>query len=247
MVPTPEDSEEEHTAESVSKKKDAKGRTGNTFFPFDKDHPLHGIYVQRIRSKLVCPILAGAPPPKPPVWTSNNKPSKTWKDTASTYACYFLTLFKPWDSKNGFDHPPTWKHFGEFINHLERPMVDGTPSFIARSTMRIIMNVSNNLRINHTLRDAFSQYRGREATVWNEKKPDWSEVCDAQANDEHSGERAKGNNPDDKAVAEAIAKLRDASRADDPFIQDQTTINQAKYAAYNNNTLAALKNIIPEL
>ena len=60
-------------------------------------HPLHLTHVMRARSKRCVPILAGAPPPKPPKHFTTAKHMAE----ADKFAQYMLTLFCPWDLHTG--------------------------------------------------------------------------------------------------------------------------------------------------
>jgi hypothetical protein len=217
-----------------------QGRSNNTHFEFAAGHPLTAGYVQCIRSKQVCPILAGAPPPKTPTWNTLERPSRLWRSQCNTFAKYYLTLFKPWDIETGtITAPLNWETFGIFMHNLESPPPgQRVPSFIGRNIAQLITNISNNLRVNTKHKSVLTQYRTRAATQWQSRTSDWTDVCEVQTDDHHNGVTL---NEQQQQATIAIDTLRAASRADDPCVQRNLANKHVIYTTYNNHTLEALQ------
>ena len=77
-------------------------RKNNTTFAFQEMHPLHSTHCQRIRSKLLIPILVGGAPLNFNSIDDNNVDhiyencSYTEKNSLNKAALYYLTLTSPW-------------------------------------------------------------------------------------------------------------------------------------------------------
>jgi hypothetical protein len=160
----------------------SRGRKKNAVYEFAEGHPLCGHYVQRIRSKLLCPILAGGPPPvypNPPTGV----PSARWRKKAETFARYNLTLFKPWDIHTGLawnGNLSAWDAFGDFINEIDpHPDSGRIPSFVDVCRFRTICNVASALRVNVKRKKLLTMYRCRDARVWKDSTPDYA--CEFEA------------------------------------------------------------------
>jgi hypothetical protein len=94
------------TKKSIQINKEYKTKISNTTFPFQKIHPLEKTHIQRIKSLLTIPKIAGPPPPSMKELTSNSKDSCF--STLSTkqqqkmhrYALYYNTYFFYWTLHN---------------------------------------------------------------------------------------------------------------------------------------------------
>ena len=75
-----------------------RSRQKNKSFDFDDGHPLINHYFQKIRSKLLVPILAGKSPPYLPVPPPDFEINSTWINQSERFAEYYLTLMVPWDT-----------------------------------------------------------------------------------------------------------------------------------------------------
>jgi hypothetical protein len=169
--------EHSHTGGWQEMSQGARGRRKNGTFEFAEGHPLRGHYVQMIRSKLLCPILAGGPPPTYPNPPTGLR-SARWKRKADAFARYHLTLFRPWDISTGlaWDHNQSaWDEFCTFMNELDpHPHDERTPSFVDICRFHTICNVASALRVNIKRKKLLTMHRCRDARVWKARTPDYA-------------------------------------------------------------------------
>jgi hypothetical protein len=179
------------------KEKKRECRAKNAYFKFCKMHPLHKLYVQRTRSKLFVPVLAGGPPPSLYFFTSSEKnkfssASDSTKNELRYAARYYTTLLSPWILQRdvGLVRPgellpesgTSWDSFTSFIEHLNTKFkcADGwqRKSFLSSCLLKYIGNVSSNLKIEKEEKILNMKFRSRIATKWTDSNIG---ICDINA------------------------------------------------------------------
>ena len=189
-------------------------RRKNSTFQFAEGHPLRGTHIQKLRSKIQCPILAGGPPPKYPGPNVGSR-SAHWKKKANAYARYMLTAFNPWDINNGSawnysQHSTAWDAFCEMCCKLDPVPGTTVATFIDVCRFCVICNVTKALKVNRERKELLTMYRCRAVLPWKGDTPDYA--CDFEnlihGHDEEG--TAENNQTDDiirRAAREEIDRL----------------------------------------
>ena len=150
-------------------------------------HPLHASHTQRVRSKLIIPVLVGRSPrnsiDKKSLTHYYKKCSKTEKNNLNKAAMYYLTLNSPWilqkneTKRNKIELIPedgfTFKDFVRFMATLkccDRFTNTYKSSFINRCIYSYIIDTSRNMRTKITNKVMAAKYRGRLSDIWEEYK-----------------------------------------------------------------------------
>jgi hypothetical protein len=160
--------EEEEEEEGETEKNEEKGETEkneknarlkNATFEFKEDHPLYQSHIQRMRSKIFYPMLAGRSPPRYP--GPMNIKNKNWRNMCLEWVIYMCVLLIPWDVTTG---SPKFLNYKEFCNWLD----EGATGNDIRSKCRrkYLENISRNLNINSEMKKMMTMFRTRNATVW---------------------------------------------------------------------------------
>ena len=212
------------------------GRHTNRTYNFDERHPLYHTHVQKIRSKQLCPILAGGPVPKYP-GQRPNKPTASWRNQALQYSRYMLVLMRPWNTQTAMPGPLSWESFCQFCIRLSGEP-DDIPTFLGNCITTAIFNITHNLRVNSQHKRLLTKYRTRAATQWT-GKPD----CTIDLNTENLQQDVSSES-EIRAAEAAIDALRKESRAD-----DVTAVNKSDQLqhAYLQNTLQLLDTVFASI
>lgn len=122
-----------------------QSRRANSTFLFANEHPLFATHQQRLRSKQVCPVLAGGiPPPYPPMIRENER-TAVWHKIAERFARYALVIFCPWDPVTKAPLGDlNWETFTAFMNQLET-----NGSFRDMCIFHTIENIARGLKVLH--------------------------------------------------------------------------------------------------
>jgi hypothetical protein len=144
--------EQNLTSSPDSLKKRKRSRPLNQVFEFDDGHPLQNVYYQKIRSKLLVPILAGKSPPYLPVPPDDFENNRTWICKSKQFAEYYITLMIPWDIQtkvpgiaNGctFSELLSYKTFCNWAHDLK----NSSASFIEKCRLTSIEHIATSLRV----------------------------------------------------------------------------------------------------
>ena len=253
-----EESEGEHT--DVLQR-----RPKNTCFDFGPEHPLHRTHTQRIRSKILLPVLAGGPPPSFRFLDSSS--AKFSKCSAAAQAEMikgartFMTLLSPWKLKSepgnlrpGELQPvdgTDWNSFTDFMKKLDGGE-DEEATFLGRCMSGYIVDVARNLRVITTNKQIMTQYRTRKVRPWKSTAVDPCNVGNF-FNDKWAGKaRAKTMNDGDEKKEldetslcyQEIEVIRDMQRSDgkptqeekeDQFLQHTKDVFEGLYDNGDNN------------
>lgn len=135
------------------------GRKANATFDFDPRHSLFATHTQRLRSKHLIPILAGAPPPRHP---GPKRADASWQQAADRFAAYMLTLHMPWDLELG---APKYKLSYETLERWSHDL-SVSRNFLSLATLFWIRILAQGLTVSAKTVFATSQYRSRFAKRW---------------------------------------------------------------------------------
>ena len=97
------DSGAEQGVPGRSESRVAPGRPPNARFEFHCHHPLAGVYYQVLNSKLRCPRVGGAKPPRPPRRPPSGRLSSAWKAQYRAWAEFMVANFVPWPTGGKLD------------------------------------------------------------------------------------------------------------------------------------------------
>ena len=149
-------------------------RQKNKSFDFEDGHPLINHYFQKIRSKMLIPILAGKSPPylsvPPPDFESNS----TWINQSERFAEYYLTLMVPWDivRKIPLTHETLYMDdevlsYKTFCNWASTTR-STEASFIDKCRLTSIENIATSLRVDKIRKKTVSIWRAQSAKRWDD-------------------------------------------------------------------------------
>ena len=159
-------------------------RKNNTTFAFQEMHPLHSTHCQRIRSKLLIPILVGGAPLNFNSIDDNNADhiyencSYTEKKSLNKAALYYLTLTSPWTlqlmkERQVHELIPqgghTYKDFVEYMKMLKGYNSSSNTynsSFLNRCLYSYIVDTSRNMKAKIQNKIMSAKHRGRTADEW---------------------------------------------------------------------------------
>jgi hypothetical protein len=135
------------------------GRRANATFDFDSRHPLFETHTQRLRSKHVIPILAGAPPPMHPGY---RRADASWVQAADRFAAYVLTLHMPWDLDIG---APKYSLTYETLQNWAYDL-STSRKFLSLATLFWMQILAQGMSTSASILSTASQYRSRCAKRW---------------------------------------------------------------------------------
>ena len=205
------------TAKEADENQPGQGAQGanrpkNGRITFADGHPLKDTHIQQIRSKHVCPVLAGGPPPSYPGPSIPGRGAQ-WRKKADAFARYILTLFKPWsldsglaytlqvnstdhqDPENSMDNTTPWDAFCESMSSLDpRPDdIDARPpTFVDVCRLGTIWNVSRSLCVNTERRTLLTVFRHRDARRWKSRQSDYACEFESMLHDNTGGYASGG-------------------------------------------------------
>jgi len=196
----------------------AQRRPRNSTFPFAEGHPLQATHVQKIRSKLQCPILGGGPPPKYPGPNIGAR-SAQWKKKANAYARYMLTAFNPWDINNGsaWDYSTSvWDCFCAMCNRLDPEPGSSPATFIEKCRFAVICNVTRALKVDKERKKLLTAHRCRAVKPWNSSTPDYA--CDFEnlIHGQEANEEGPADSETRRTAREEIDRLMRLQNSDEP-------------------------------
>lgn len=139
-----------------------RGRKSNSWFLFCSEHPLYETHVQRIRSKLMIPILSGTPPPPYP--GPKNPENSVWHKAAKKWARYYIILLLPHDVnliEYSYEGLTTWmEESSKKASHT-----------IDFARLNYLINCNQMMRVNKEQAEMRSIYKARSRTLWGQKSP----------------------------------------------------------------------------
>jgi hypothetical protein len=149
-------------------------RQKNKSFDFEDGHPLINHYFQKIRSKLLIPILAGKSPPYLPVPPTDFESNSTWINQSERFAEYYLTLMVPWDivrkiplvNENLYidDEILSYKTFCNWASTTRSTEA----SFVDKCRLTSIENIATSLRVDKIRKKTVSIWRAQSAKRWDD-------------------------------------------------------------------------------
>jgi hypothetical protein len=155
-----EDFDDEQNADSDER---MLGRQKNAVYDFQDDYSLAKSHLQRLRSKQVIPILAGAPQPKHP---GPFKPTSEWRREADRFAQYFLILHRPISARILEDHPEmavlTYEALIKYVHLLV-----ASNRLIDKARLWWITIATHGMSIKSDHLKLLSAYRGRCTQYWS--------------------------------------------------------------------------------
>ena len=187
---------DEEGDENIHKQKSSKQvrRPHNSRFDFHKAHPLYETHQQRLRSKFLCPILAGGRPPAYPIAMKHTHHGENITALKEKYALYIMALFSPWSMDD--DWAPidgtSWSDYCFFIAkldgvHLYTGIAVPT-TFSNRCLMETIENISRAMAPPlPTVKKWTLAYRARCVIPWNSKDSHIIGPCDYDSTFKRSG------------------------------------------------------------
>jgi PIF1-like helicase len=171
-------------------------RPHNSRFDFHKSHPLYETHQQRLRSKFLCPILAGGRVPAYPVAMRHNVHGENITALKKKYALYIMTLFSPWTMDDDNLWAPidgtSWTDYCVFMAKLDGVHLStgiAVPSsFSDRAMKETIENISRAMAPPlPTVKKWTIAYRARCCIPWNSKNRHIIGPCDYDSSLKRSG------------------------------------------------------------
>jgi len=188
------------------------GRRPNRRWQFAVEHPLHGVYVQMERSKLMCPRHAGPPRPrfpKPP--QDGEEPSAAWYAQLERAVEFYVANFVPWSASKPV--VPTEAKLMEWMQ--EQRIVEGSLSeeepkrVCAAGALQLLHNYVHGLRVSPETMQATKQYRMCHRRIWAQEE---REAYEARHADERR-RRSEAENEIDALRSRQEARQLDVARA----------------------------------
>ena len=254
--------EEKGSCDNDDDKDEAKKerRSPNTVFPFSRCHPLHATYTQRIRSKLLIPVLSGPPPPSLRQLDSAaigyTNATKAGKAELERGARYFMTLASPWTLQAEPGEPQIgelvprdgtdWADFVDFMRHnsgADHPA--GLATFVGDAITRYLTNVTRSLRVNSDNKKMTIKFRSEAASQW--AKGDLN-VCNivkyfaskwGTTNQDAGLHRDQAEREEEEDILKEIEQIRERAQPDDPD-KKPTKEKAARYHAESSLALSDL-------
>lgn len=162
-------------------------RRSNTLFAFQVMHPLCTSHAQRIRSKLLIPLLVGGSPKNFNSIDNNNMQSiykncsRNEKKKLDNAALYYLTLTSPWTLQKNKNRKSinelipkdghTYNHFITYMQKLKsyiNARNESNASFLHRCLYSYIVDTSRNMRTKVTNKVMSAMYRARSTDKWDD-------------------------------------------------------------------------------
>jgi len=170
-----EEKQNEYGASVNGSHRTSKGsRQKNKSFNFDDGHPLKTHYFQKIRSKLLVPILAGTSPPYLPFPPPDFESNSTWINQSEKFAEYYLTLMVPWDIDRKIPLPIesidsefdvlSYKTFCDWALMT----LSTEASFIDKCRLTSIDNIATSLRVDKIRKKTVTIWRAQSAKRWED-------------------------------------------------------------------------------
>lgn len=189
-------------------------RQKNGRFEFLEAHPLHETHIQRLRSKIAVPVLAGKPRPLY-VRPDPNAP-EAWQEKRQkrnlAWMSYMATLLVPWDPDSGLV-PPDARYWDGFCHLLERWARGRGASrpVVAKGRYAVLCNVTEGFRLPPGAKEIVSRWRFEHADKL-------TGVATSPAAEDDMGdvvvEHAGATADDTEEAREAIMALRQLAEAD---------------------------------
>ncbi len=138
------------------------GRQKNATFDFLDIYALNKSHIQRLRSKQVIPILAGAPQPKHP---GPLNPSSEWRRNANRFAQYILILHRPISARILADDPESaLLSYEALIKYVH--FLIASDRFIDKARLWWITIATHGMSIKADHLKLLASYRGRCTQYW---------------------------------------------------------------------------------
>ena len=160
-------------------------RKNNTTYKFQIMHPLHLTHHQKIRSKLLIPLLVGGSPMNFNAIDDNNiyhiysNCSDVDKKYLNKAAMYYLTLTSPWNLqadatiRNHSELIPEGGHtFNDFVHYMNKLKCYSSETntynapFLKRCLFTYIVDTSRNMRTRVQNKVMLAKHRGRSSDTW---------------------------------------------------------------------------------
>jgi hypothetical protein len=139
----------------------------NSWFHFDSQHPLFGVYVQRLRSKFPIPILTGKPPkfPTKADVPHNAKLHAKFSHDRDVFGGYFVSIFNCDRDCYAFGHERSteynWKGFVTMVSSFRE---GGTVRGV--EMLNWVSNTIFALTANNRTKEYLKEFRARNRKLW---------------------------------------------------------------------------------
>ena len=143
----------------------------NAWFHFDKTHPLHGVYVQRLRSKFRVPILTGKQPKFPikPDNPDDNRLQAKFRRARDLFGAYYVSIFNCDANCYAFTHIRNMQYNWTSFVKMVQSFREGE-TVIGRERLNWLCNTIFALTAKNQTKEIHKAYRGRNRRMWTSEE-----------------------------------------------------------------------------